>query len=120
MLGVDISTYPSGFISDQAKAARKAAREKYLACIFISGACNVRYGYTKRYLHNEYLKDKDAYPKKFEAYLKYMNDYQKLNKSVGYKELHRKKKSGLTLAQNGGGNTTGKKQKYNKRDPYSR
>ena len=42
MLGVDISTYPSGVISDQAKAARKTAREQYLACIFISGACNVR------------------------------------------------------------------------------
>ena len=90
MLGVDISTYPSGVISDQAKAARKTAREQYLACIFISGACNVRYGSTKRYLHNEYLKDKDAYPKKFEAALKYMNDYQTLNKPVGYKKIHRK------------------------------
>ena len=53
-------TYPSVVTSDQSKAARKTACEKYLACIFISGSYNVRYGSTKRDLHNEYFKDKDS------------------------------------------------------------
>ena len=46
----------------------------------------------KRDLHNEYLKEKDAHPKKFEAALKYMNDYQTLNNPGGYKKPQRKDK----------------------------
>ena len=85
-----MSTYPSVVTSDQAKVARKTSREQYLACIFISGVCNIIYRAMKRYFHNEYLKDKDAYPKKFEANLNYINDYQTLNKPGEYKKPHRK------------------------------
>ena len=60
--GVDISTYPSVVTSDKFKVARNKARERCLACLFISGDCNIRYGFMKRYFHNEYLKDKDTYP----------------------------------------------------------
>ena len=88
MPGVEISTYHSGVTSDISKAERKKARERYLACIFISGAYNVRYGYMKRDFHNEYLKDMDTHPKKFEEDLKYMNDYQMLNKPGVYKKIH--------------------------------
>ena len=87
--GVDMTTYPSGVTGDQAKATRKTACEKYLACLFISGDCNVRYGVTKRDFHNNYIKDKDLHPKKFEMALKYMNDCQTLNKSGRYKKPHR-------------------------------
>ena len=52
MPGVDMSTYPSGVTNDQAKAAKNTAREKYLACIFISGAWNIRYGAINRDFHN--------------------------------------------------------------------
>ena len=92
MIGVDMSTYYSGVTSDQSKAARNIDRERYLAYLFISGACSVRYGSMKRDLHNEYLKEKDAHPKKFEAALKYMNDYQTLNNPGGYKKPQRKDK----------------------------
>ena len=57
---------------------------------------------------NEYLKEKDAHPKTFKVDLKYMNDYQALNKTGGYKKPHGKnEEAGLAYAQNGGGNTTG-------------
>ena len=52
ILGVDMSTYPSGVTSDQAKAKSKTAREQYLACIFISGEFIVRYSTMKRDSHN--------------------------------------------------------------------
>ena len=81
-----MTTYPSTITSDQAKAARKTARERYLACLLISGAYNLRYGVMKRDFHNEYLKDRDAYPKKFETDLKYMNIYQTPNKNGRYKK----------------------------------
>ena len=83
MTGVDISTYPSGDRSDQYKAAMKTACEKYLAFLFISGACYIRCGAMKRYFQNEYLKDKYAHPNTSETDLKYMNDYQIMNKTVG-------------------------------------
>ena len=102
-----MSTYPSLVTSDQSKAEMRTAREQYLACLFISGACNVIYGDMKRYFHNEYLKDKDAYPKTFEWDLKYVNYYQTLNKPGGYKKKHKKNKEvGLVFSHHGGGNTT--------------
>ena len=108
--GVDMYTHSSGIKSDHPKAARKTSRERYLACIFISGACNVIYGAMTRYFHNEYLKDKYAYPKTFEADLKYMNNYQTLNNPGGNNKPHRKnEESGLVFAQHGEGKTTGKK-----------
>ena len=75
-----MSTYYSGVTSDQSKAARNIDRERYLAYLFISGACSVRYGSMKRDLHNEQLKYKDAYPNTFEEDLKYINDYHTINK----------------------------------------
>ena len=78
---VDIYTHPLEVTTDQSKAERKAAREQYFACLFISGSCSVRYGTMKIYFYNEYLKDKDAYRNTFDADLKYMNDYQTLNKT---------------------------------------
>ena len=110
MPGVDMSTYPSGVKSDQSRAESNTYREQYLACIFISGACNVRDGAMNRDFQNEYLKDKDAHPNTFEAALNYMNDYQNLNKHGRYKKPHRKnEEQRLVFAQNGGGNTTGQK-----------
>ena len=53
MPGVDMSTYPSGVTSDQAKEAKKTALERYLTCLFIIGACYVRYRATKRYFHSK-------------------------------------------------------------------
>ena len=112
--GVDMSTYPSVITSDQARAARKNDCERYLAYLFISGTCNVRYGAMKIYFHNEYLKDKDAYPKKFDADLKYMNGYQTLNKPGGYNKPQRKnEESGLAFSQHSRGKATGQKHKYN-------
>ena len=109
MPGADMSIYTSEVTSDQDRAARKTAREQYLAYIFISGACNVIYGAMTRYFHNEYLKDKYAYPKTFEADLKYMNNYQTLNNPGGNNKPHRKnEESGLVFAQHGEGKTTGK------------
>ena len=87
---VDMTKYPSGVTSDQANTARKTDRERYLACLLISGACIVIYGDMKIDFYNEYLKDKDSYPKAFEAALKYMNDYQMLKKTGRYKKSHRK------------------------------
>ena len=81
--GVDMSTCPSGATDDQAKTARNISHERYLSCLFISGAYNVRYRATRRYFHNEYLKDKDVYPKTFDSDIKYMNNYQMLNKPGG-------------------------------------
>ena len=49
-----------------------------MACLFLSGSCNVRYRATERDLYNEHLKNNDTYPKTFEAALKNMNDYQTL------------------------------------------
>ena len=64
----------------------------------------------KRDFHNEYLKDKYAHPKIFEAALKYMNYYQTLNNPGVYKKPHRKnEESGLAFAQQSGHKTTGKK-----------
>ena len=83
MTGVDISTYPSGDRSDQYKAAMKTACEQYLACLFISGACYVRCGAMKRYVQNEYLKDKYAQPNTFETDIKYMNGYQMMDNTGG-------------------------------------
>ena len=70
MPGLDVFTYPSGFTSYQANAERKTARERYLACLFISGDYNVRCRAIKRDFRNEYPKYKDSYPKTFEAALK--------------------------------------------------
>ena len=117
MIEVDVSTHPSVITRYQAKAERKTDCEQHLACIFIIGACNVRYRDTERDFHNEYLKDKDAYPNTFEAVLKYMNCYKTLNKPGRYKKPHREnEEKGLAFAKHGRGKSTGKKQKYNKND----
>ena len=50
--GVDMYTHSSGIKSDHPKAARKTSRERYLACIFISGEFIVRYSTMKRDSHN--------------------------------------------------------------------
>ena len=62
--------------ADQKAAAEAEARERYVACLIISGADNGRYKQLKDDLHNHYTMGTDKYPKTVEGAIKLLNNYK--------------------------------------------
>ena len=58
-IGKDVTTDSA----DEKKVAIKEGKERYLACLFLSGADGSRYKQLKSQLANEQLLSKDSYPK---------------------------------------------------------
>ena len=61
---------------EERRAAVKAAREKYLAMAFLSGADRARYGGLFKELHNDFTKGANNFPADVVCAYKLLNNYR--------------------------------------------